>query len=181
MFKDRFDRLLLILLVVAMSALVVLLGVHALNGDSSPTTAALNKSLEKETAYQARVALLQKIYAPVETLEKSGDLQGALFRLDEVARTYPGEAHSYILKGEILQQLGAMEEAVASYVQGIKLSGDYIDRKSPLSRRAEIQRLTDEGVKEIGSRATANPGNVSLAVAMKNVNYLQSRLAGGCE
>jgi cytochrome c-type biogenesis protein CcmH/NrfG len=181
MFKDSFDRLLLILLAVAMSALVVLLGVSSPSSDNSSLTAGLNKALEKETTYQARVALLQKLYAPVEIMQKSGDLQGALFRLDDLARTYPGEAHGYILKGEILHQMGAKEEAVASYVHGIKLSGDYIDRKSPLSRRAEIQRLTDEGVKEIGSRAKANPGNVSLAVAMKNVNYLQSRLAGGCE
>jgi hypothetical protein len=33
----------------------------------------------------------------------------------------------------------------------------------------------------IGGRARANPENHSLAVALKNVNYLRSRLAGGCE
>lgn len=181
MFKDRFDRLLWLLLAVAITALLILLGTHSPGGGNDRSVTSLNKALEREMAYQARVALLQKLYAPVENLRKSGDLQGALFRLDELARTYPGEAHSHILKGEILHQLGAREEAVASYVQGIKLSGDYIDKKSPLSRHDDIRRLVDEGLKEIGGRAKANPGNASLAAAMKNVYYLQSRLAGGCE
>lgn len=181
MFKDRFDRLLWLLLAVAITALLVLLGTHSPGGGNDRSTAGLNKALEREMAYQARVALLQKLYAPAENLRKTGDLQGALFRLDELARTYPGEPHGYILKGEILHQLGAREEAVASYVQGIKLSGDYIDKKSPLSRRDDIRRLVDEGLQEIGGRAKANPGNASLAATMKNVNYLQSRLAGGCE
>src|SRR5690242_17012728 len=138
MFKDRFDRMLLVLLAVVGISLAVLLGAHMPNGDTDRPAADLNKAMEREMAYQARVALLQKLYAPVETMRKAGDLQGALFRLDELARTYPGEAHSFILKGEIQYQLGAKEEAVASYVQGIKLSGDYIDKKSPLSRRDEI-------------------------------------------
>lgn len=181
MIKDRFDRLLWLLLAVAITALLALLGTHSTGSNDERSAAGLNKALEREMAYQARVVLLQKLYAPVENLRKAGDLQGALFRLDELARTYPGEAHSYILKGEILHQMAAREEAVASYVQGIKLSGDYIDKKSPLSRREDIRRLVDEGVREIGGRARANPGNASLAAAMKNVNYLQSRLAGGCE
>jgi hypothetical protein len=33
----------------------------------------------------------------------------------------------------------------------------------------------------IGARARANPGNLSMAQSLKNVNYLRSRLAGGCE
>src|SRR6266568_5007434 len=135
MLMDKFDKLLWLLLAVAISALLVLLGTHSPGDDSERSAVGLSKAFEREMAYQARVALLQKIYAPVEALRNSGDLQGALFRLDELARSYPGEANGYILKGEILNQLGATEEAVASYVQGIKLSGDYIDRKSPLSRR----------------------------------------------
>lgn len=181
MFKDRFDKLHWLLLAMAITTIVALLGTHSPGTDNGRSAAGLNKALEREMADQARVTLLQKLYAPVESLRKAGDLQGALFKLDELARTYPGEAHSHILKGEILQQMGAREEAIASYVQGIKLSGDYIDKKSPLSRRDEISRLVNEGLKEIGSRAKANPDNASLAAAMRNVNYLQSRLAGGCE
>lgn len=181
MFKDRFDWLLWACLAAATITLLTLLASQSPDSGGNRAAAGLNKAMEKEMAYQARVALLQKLFAPVDAMCTAGDLQGALFKLDDLARTYPGEAHSFILKGEILHRLGADEEAVASYVQGIKLSGDYIDRKSPLSRRDDIQRLVDTAAGTIGSRARANPGNASLAADMKNVNYLQSRLAGGCE
>jgi hypothetical protein len=77
--------------------------------------------------------------------------------------------------------MGALDEAVSSYVEGIKLNGDYVDRKSPLSRRPEIQRLVDEGLKRLASRAAANPDNRSLAASRQKIYYLKSRLAGGCE
>ncbi len=181
MLKDRFDWLLVALLAAATISLLVLLATKSPDAGGSRANASITKAMEQQMATQARVAFLQKLYAPVETMRTAGDLQGALFKLDELARTYPGEAHSFILKGEIQHQLGADDEAIANYVQGIKLSGDYIDRNSPLSRRDDIQRLVDTAGRTIASRFHANPDNASLATAMKNVNYLKSRLAGGCE
>lgn len=178
---DKFDKVLWLLVMVVLTALAATIAKHSLSaGNGSPGTGA-SKAMEKEMAFQARVSLLQKIYAPVEDMRQRGDLQGALLRLDELNRSYPGEAHGYILKGEILNASGAVEEAIASYVQGIKISGDYIDRKNALSRRDTIKVLADKGHQLIGARARANPGNKSLAAAMSNVNYLKSRLAGGCE
>jgi tetratricopeptide (TPR) repeat protein len=181
MLKDNFDKVFLSMLVISILALTMLLLSQPSSTGKENSSSTLNKALEREMSYQARVALLQKLYSPVENLRKTGDLQGALFRLDELTRTYPGEPHSFILKGEILHQMGALEEAVASYMKGVKLGGDYVDKKSPLSRRAEIQKLVDEGAREIGNRLKNNPRNTSLAASMKSVNYLQSRLAGGCE
>lgn len=181
MLKDAFDKILWLLLSVTLVALVVMLAGQETGGRAGKSAAGLDKALERQMTYQARVDLLQKLYSPVESLRQAGDLQAALFKLDELARLYPQEAHGSILKGEILSRMGALEESVASYVQGVRLNGDYVDRKSPLSRRTEIQKVTDEGLRVIGSRARANPGNRSLAVALNNVNYLRSRLAGGCE
>jgi hypothetical protein len=66
-------------------------------------------------------------------------------------------------------------------VEGLRRNGDYVDRKSPLSRRAAIQHVVDGGLPQVAARARANPGNRSLVVAQQNLNYLRSRLAGGCE
>ncbi len=181
MIKDKLDKLLWLVLLIVISAMAALLGTHSTTVEKNGSEAGVTKAMEREMAYQARVALLQKLYSPVEDLRRNGDLQGALFRLDELNRSYPGEAHGYILKGEILHQSGAIEESVASYVQGVKLSGDYIDRRNPLSKRDDIKCLADKGQQIIGNRAKANPDNRSLAAAMKDVNYLKSRLAGGCE
>ena len=161
-------------------ALVFLLFKDNGTGDGKKA-AGSGKALERELAYRARVELINQLYAPVDTLRKAGNNQNALLKLDELIRKYPSEGHGHILQGEILLVLGAFDEAVSSYVEGVKLNGDYVDGKSPLSRRPEIQRLVDEGLKNLSLRASANPGNRSLAASRQKLNYLKSRLAGGCE
>jgi tetratricopeptide (TPR) repeat protein len=180
MLKDNFDRILWGLLAVTLVALAAVLSGLG-GGPAGGPAARLDKALEREMAYQARGSLLQRLYDPVDALHRAGQPQQALLKLDELARRYPQEAHGYILKGEILSAMGGLDEAVAAYVEGVRLNGDYVDRNSPLSRRAEIEQVVDEGLRVIGARARANPDNRSLAVALRQVNYLRSRLAGGCE
>lgn len=180
MYKDLFDKLCWLFLMVVIISLVVLL--YKDNGtDGEKRSAGPGKALERELAYRNRLELIAIIYAPVENLRKEGNSQTALLKLGELLRKYPGEAHGHILQGQLLWEMGALDEAISSYMEGVKLNGDYVDAKSPLSRRAEIQRLVDEGIKNIGSRASSNPDNRSLAASRQKLNYLKSRLAGGCE
>ncbi len=181
MARDGFDRLIWLGLAGTIAALAALLLLGAPGGSDARQASSLDKGLERELAYQARSAFLQKLYGPVEELRAHGEPQRALLKLEELGRAYPGEAHGYLLKGAILQEFGALEEAVASYVQGVKLNGDYVDDKSPLTRRTEIRQLVDRGLQDLGDKARANPGNRSLETALRNLYYLQSRLAGGCE
>jgi len=181
MFRDRFDRSLALAFLIVAVALVALLVPAGGRSGEARVAAGLDKALEQQMAYQARVALLQKLYGPVEALRKEEGPQAALLRLDDLVRRYPGEAHGYILKGEILHAMGALEAAVASYVEGVRRNGDYIDEQSPLSRRKEIHLLVEEGLRVVGDRARQQPDNLSLASVLKDVRYLQSRLAGGCE
>jgi predicted Zn-dependent protease len=180
MFKDAFDKICLLLAVSVCIAMAALL-VSNRENDGSKRALGVSKVLEREMAYQAKVELLTKLYGPVEALRSAGKRQEALLRLDQLIRTYPGEAHGHILQGQLLNEMGTLDEAVSSYVEGVKLNGDYVDAKSPLSRRAEIQKIVDETVKSVGARSTANPGNRSLSETMRKANYLKSRLAGGCE
>lgn len=179
MFRDRFDNITLLLLALFAAGLVFLLA-----GERTPAGArggGLDKAAAREMAYRARLELIGKLYAPVEALRREGQGQTALLKLDQINRNYPGEAHGKILLGEILLESGTLEEALTAYVEGVKLNGDYLDPKSPLTRRPEIERLVERGVKEIGAKAAANPGNRSLAQSLGRVQYLKSRLAGGCE
>jgi tetratricopeptide (TPR) repeat protein len=187
---DRFDRFHSLLLLLVAGGLVLLLAVAESGGGRS--AAGVDKAMEQALDYQARVAcvvgkirlrvaFVQKLYGPVEDLRRDGQLQQALLKLDELERRYPGEAHGFILRGEILSRMGVLAEAVASYVAALRLNGDYVDARSPLSRQTEIRQLVDDGLRILGGQARRNPENVSLAAAVKNVHYLQSRLAGGCE
>lgn len=179
MLTDTFDKILWVLLLLTAIALAAVVVVN--RGAAESGTAGSNKALEREMAYQARVELITRLYAPVEELRRQGKAQEALLKLDGLIRKYPGEAHGYILQGEILREMGTLDEAVSSFVEGVKLNGDYVHAKSPLSRRDAVQKLANEALASVGARLAANPGNRSLAATLQKVNYLKSRLAGGCE
>jgi tetratricopeptide (TPR) repeat protein len=177
---DRFDILLIGGLLLTLAGLGLLM-LHGEAQQGSERGAALERALEKRLAAQARLAFLTDLYQPVEDLRKEGKNQQALLTLEEIARDYPGEAHGLILRGAILREMGVLERAVDSYVEAVQLNGDYVDDKSPLSRRTEIRQLVDDGVTRLRARLEAQGDNPSLLETLKKVYYLQSRLAGGCE
>ncbi len=180
MVNDRLDKFLWVLLLVSVAGLCGVFWMTP-SGAGSSRAHSVDKAMEREMAYQARVAFLQRLYTPVTDLREAGKPQEALLKLDELIRRYPGEAHGLILQGELLNHLGSLDRAIESFVRGVRLNGDYVDEKSPLSRRAEIRQLVDRGLRDIRPQARANPDNQSLAAALNAVYYLQGRLAGGCE
>jgi hypothetical protein len=172
--------LLWILMAVAAAAIGALL-LSASGNDSQSRASGLDKAVERELVIQARAAFLQKVYAPVEELIVADQPQAALLKLDELGRNYPGDAHGFILRGEILRGLGVLDQGIGNYVRALKLDGGYLDETNPLSRRTEIRQLVDLGRKELLPKARSHPGNQSLAATVRDLHYLQSRLAGGCE
>lgn len=175
---DRFDKLTVAALVVCVAVLAVLI----YGGNDQQTAAAsLDKALEQQIAYQARVDFLHKLYRPVEELRASGQESSALLKLDEIARKYPQEAHGEVLRGEILIVRGALRPAIDHYVRAVRLNGDYVDKASPLSRREQIERLVREQLPVFAEKARNNTQSLQLQNTLTGLYYLQSRLAGGCE
>jgi Flp pilus assembly protein TadD len=174
---DRFDKILFILLAFAVAGLAVY-AVRALPGK---TTAIDTRSMERELAAQARTALLDKLYAPVTGAMQAGQYQEALLKLEEINVRYPGEAHGFILKGDILSRLESFDGAAAAFVRGVKLNGDYIDKRSQVSRRDSIEKLLERSLPQTAAAYRSAPANPALKENLANLNYLKSRLAGGCE
>ena len=73
--RDRFDKIILALLVVILACSVVLLTGAAPGG--SERDASMSRKLEREIAYQARVSFLERHYQPVLELRDQGALQEA--------------------------------------------------------------------------------------------------------
>ena len=174
---DRFDKTLLSFLAVTVIALVV----YAAGSLPAKTTAIETRSMERELAAQARVVLLEKLYAPVTGAMQAGQYQEALLKLEEVNVRYPGEAHGFILKGEILHRMGVPDGAAAGFVRGIKLNGDYIDKNSPFSKRDIVAVLVEKSLPPALAAYKRSRSNPALKENLSNLNYLKSRLAGGCE
>lgn len=176
--RDRFD----ILIYAGLLVCVVALGLLLIPGQKQDSSAALiDKALEQQIAYRARVDFLHKLYQPVEDLRVQGQASVALLKLDELARQYPQEAHGEILHAEILIERGAVSEAIDHYVRAVRLNGDYVDKVSTLTRRHDIKQLVETQLPAFVSRARKKPQNISLQNSVTGLYYLQSRLAGGCE
>jgi len=178
--RGLFDKLLWLALLVLAAALVLVV-VRSVGSKGSVENKVLDKAMERAMTYQSRVALIRELYHPVETLLQAGQDQSALLKLAEIEKTYPGEAHGQMLKGGVQARLGAIDEAAESYATGVKLRGDYVDKENPLSRRDEISRFVESGLQTVSLRLAANPDNRTAQATMKQLYYLQSRLAGGCE
>jgi len=174
---DRFDKILLSFLALT----VIALAGYAAGSLPAKTTAIETRSMERELAAQARVGLLEKLYAPVSEAMQAGQYQEALLKLEEVNARYPGEAHGFILKGEILYRMGVLDGAAAGFVRGVKLNGDYIDKNSPFTKRDVIAILVEKSLPPALSAYKGTRSNPALKENLSNLNYLKSRLAGGCE
>jgi len=174
---DRFDKILAALLVLSMLGLAGLI-VQAL---PDKTTCVDTRSLERELSVQARTALLERIYAPVTAAMQVGQLQEALLKLEEIDVRYPGEAHGFILKGKIFNRLELYVKATASFVKGVKLNGDYVDKTSQVSVRDIIEKLVMAQLPKAVAVYKSSPGSPIQKEYLSNLNYLKSRLAGGCE
>jgi hypothetical protein len=173
---DKFDIALLVVMVVFLGAAGMLLSA------ASPVSApAQNRALERALATQARLLFIQNTYAPVEALTRAGRHQEALLKLEELSGRFPGEAHGLLLKAASLAALGAEAPAIASYAAAVRLQGEYVDQKSPLSHRDEIERLTKSVAPAVASKLKSQPDDPGLKQTQRDLNYLKSRLAGGCE
>ena len=180
MLRDRFDQLMIAALVgVLLFATALLAGAGPDTGNRDAS--AINRQLEREMLYQARVAFIERNYRPVVALRDSGALSEALLKLEELNRTLPGEAHNDLLSGDILLRMGQFDRALSKLAAAVKLNADYVDSTSPLSQRGLIESAVSEGLPLVRDRLRSQPESRSMAQVLKDGYYLQSRLAGGCE
>lgn len=181
MLRDRYDKLLWLGLLSVSATLGFFLFAASVPKSAAVDAGSLDRAMEQELARQAKVSFVEKIYQPVTKLRQEGQLQSALLKLDELSVRYPGEAHGAILQGEILLEMGALDAAVSSFAAAVQRNGDYVDKHHPLSRTETIGQLVERGLRQIAPRLQAQPDNPALAESRRQLFYLQSRLAGGCE
>ncbi|MBW2451326.1 MAG: hypothetical protein JRE16_09595 [Deltaproteobacteria bacterium] len=180
MFQDRFDRLLfagLLLTVAVLAGLLITAPIDA----SHVSGRVMDRQLEQEMSYQARIAFLTRRYQPVIDQLGQGALPEALLTLEEISRDLPGEVHSDLLRGDVFFRMGQLDRALTNLAVAVRQNPDYVDSASPLNQRQLIDAVVSQGMPQLRDRLRAQPGNRSLEQVLKDGYYLQSRLAGGCE
>jgi len=179
--RDRFDILTVVAFAVVCVLTVALLVIRS--GDDVANARSTNaaQAAEKALRQRAQAALLTETYAPIEALLAEERLGEALLRLEQIDHDLPGEAHTALLRGTILVRQGAMAEGLDAYVQAVQQRPDYVDVRSPLQHRQQIEALVDKVLPDLQRRLKETPDNPTLQRGLRDARYLQSRLAGGCE
>ncbi|GAB4553318.1 MAG: hypothetical protein Tsb0017_04660 [Geothermobacteraceae bacterium] len=174
------DRFTLFHLSVAVGAVV---GCLLLVLGASPASQARTGKgqLERDLARRARVEFLLDAYAPVQQLADQGRVQQALMKLEEIGRRYPGEAYGLLLKGRLLAEAGAADQAIAAYAAAVRGNPDFVEDGAPLAARDEIEQLVNRHLEPLRRRLADGATGISARRTMEQLRYLQSRLAGGCE
>lgn len=180
MLRDRFDRLAAVALLLVLGALGALLTMAG-PSDGRQAASGPDRQMERELLAQAKVSFLERHYGPVTALRDRGELQSALLKLEELDRKFPGEAHGALLRGDILYRMGMVDRAVTSLARAVRGNGDYLDPASPLNQRDLIAVVAEQGVPLLRDRLRGQPDDHQAASVLKDVYYLKSRLAGGCE
>jgi predicted Zn-dependent protease len=180
MWKDRFDLILIVSL-----ALVLLISAAMLLNHSETRSvshaSSINRQMEQEMLFQARLSFLDRHYNPVIQLRESGSYPEALMKLEELNRTLPEEAHNDLLMGDIFLRMGLYDQALTKLADAVRKNADYVDLMSPLSHRPLVESAVASALPVVRDRLRAQPENLSLEKVVKDGYYLQSRLAGGCE
>ena len=174
---DGFQKLIGLAIAVC---LLGLLGLLMTAPAAQHQTVTVNKTLERQLRDQARAAYLERIYQPVAELRRAGQIAEALLVLDELKRQYPQEGLGELLTGELLMERQVPRQAIEHFYNAVRLDGDFVDRKSALNRHAQLSQLVEAQLPQALERQRQNP-EPGAEQQVKQLYYLQSRLAGGCE
>jgi Flp pilus assembly protein TadD len=146
-----------------------------LAGTETDSTVVLKKLYEKRLAENA------EIYKEVIKLQKESNYSKAMTELEEIIRANPEKTQSYVLKAQLLNNLGELAEAVAMYRKAIEMDPDFVDKKSPLFIGNSVMEFIPEARGKLNREKKLKPGDKTIKAALENIYYLQRRIAGGCE
>jgi tetratricopeptide (TPR) repeat protein len=139
-------------------------------------------SPEKENkAYALRMEMNEKIYHEVTTSMEQGLYGRASEAIKEVMKEYPNNPQTFVYLAELANQQGKLASAIHNYRLAVEMEPDYVDKSTPLFLGEDIKDLVKEGAEKLKREKKLKPKDKVVAAALKDVYYLQRRLAGGCE
>ena len=94
---------------------------------------------------------------------------------------HPNMSLSSVYLARLNVKLGHVEKAIADYRKAVEMDPDYVDKKASLFIGPEIKKFVTQSKSFVEKQLAENPDNKESKRALKNIYYLQRRLAGGCE
>ena len=139
------------------------------------------EAAEMALYYAEKMALNAKIYQEVISLKEEEHYDEAMTKLEDVMKTYPGRAQSYVYKAQLSLKSGKLGDTIHNYRLAVENDLDYLDKKTPLFIGHEIKGLVKESLEKFGREVKLKPNDEEVRNTLKDLYYLQRILAGGCE
>ncbi len=102
-------------------------------------------------------------------------------KLKEIIKKYPENSLSYVYMAQLYLKQGELGDTIHNYRQAVEMEPDYVDERTPRFIGDEIKELVTEGREKFGREKELRPNDKEVRKALKDIYYLQGRLAGGCE
>ena len=136
---------------------------------------------EEKNSYALQMEIDKKIYHEVTSFKEQGLYTEAMAKLKDIMKRYPEKSLSYIYLAQLDVKQGRLGDGIHNYRRAVEMQPDYADGKTPLFIGDKIKELVTEGREKFGREKQLKPKDKKVRKALKDVYYLQSRLAGGCE
>jgi tetratricopeptide (TPR) repeat protein len=177
---DRLDKISIAAIAVLVMATIGMLS----NREISKRQHGHNPGSESEggkNSYALQIEMDRKIYQEVASYQKQGLHAKAMAKLEDVMKKYPQRPRSHVYMAQLHLKQGELASAIHEYRQAVEMEPDYVDERTPLFIGNEIKELVVEAREKFGREKKLRPQDKIVKIALNDVYYLQSRLAGGCE
>ena len=139
-------------------------------------------ALAKENAaYAAQIEADKKIYEAVTSAIEKGLYGEAETKLEGIMQKHPNKPLSYIYLAQLDLKQGRLGDSVHNYRLAVEMQPDFVDKKALLYQGEAITKVVKEGTDKFQREQKLKPDDKNVKQALKDVFYLQRRLAGGCE
>ncbi|MDY6987467.1 MAG: hypothetical protein SWQ30_05355 [Thermodesulfobacteriota bacterium] len=135
----------------------------------------------QESPYALQMEEDNRLFKEVRAFEEQGLYQEAMVQVEDIMKSYPEKSLSYVYLARLHFKQGELGESIINYRQAVEREPDYVDERTPLFIGDEIKQIVEEGREKLGREKELKPEDKQVRNALKDIYYLQSRLAGGCE
>ncbi len=142
---------------------------------------ATDPSQKLEAFYERQRQLDENIFKKPLSLEKKGQYTRAVALFKRIIKAHPDRASGYKYLADLYLKTGDLSKSIHYFRMAVEKNPDYVDKKTPLYIGSGLKTLVSEGREKLSREKALKPDDPVVRQALRDIYYLQSRLAGGCE
>ncbi len=177
---DWLDRLNVAAIAVISLITVTMLVNNEIN-KSKQVVQQVDVAAERSQSFALQLKKEAQVYGEVRSLITQQSYAQAISKLEEIIKKRPGLSRSYVHLAEIGVAQDDKPKALHYYRKAIEMEPAYVDKKSPIKIGLAVKPLVSEMRSILEKKISKKPVSKETKDALKDVYYLQRRLAGGCE